>query len=119
MRTQERKQLNNQMMEVILRILYYCSISNVSLERAIELFLSENPHSELCKGKHHLLEYVTSSKSPQPAQGKRAQGLILESSSNEDSDDEVDHSSFVRPGEDLVAESSSSSFAEDDNEVED
>ena len=89
------------------------------LERAMELFLSKNPDRELRKGKRHLLGYVTSSKSTRPVQGKRAQGLILESSSDEDSDNEANHPSLVRPGEDLVADSSNSSSAEDDDEVED
>ena len=113
----ERKRLNNQTMEAILRISYYRSISNVSLERAMELFLSENRDGELRKGKRRLSGYVTSSKSTRPAQGKRAQGLILESSSDEDSDHEANHPSLVRPGGDLVADSSSSSSAEDDDEV--
>ena len=65
-------------MEAILRISYYRSISNVSLERAMELFLSENRDGELRKGKRRLSGYVTSSKSTRPAQGKRAQGWILE-----------------------------------------
>ena len=108
----ERKRLNNQTMEAILRISYYRSISNVSLERAMELFLSENRDGELRKGKRRLSGYVTSSKSTQ-----RAQGLILESSSDEDSDHEANHPSLVRPGGDLVADSSSSSSAEDDDEV--
>ena len=95
-------------MEAILRISYYRSISNVSLE---------NRDGELRKGKRRLSGYVTSSKSTRPAQGKRAQGLILESSSDEDSDHEANHPSLVRPGGDLVADSSSSSSAEDDDEV--
>ena len=104
----ERKRLNNQTMEAILRISYYRSISNVSLE---------NRDGELRKGKRRLSGYVTSSKSTRPAQGKRAQGLILESSSDEDSDHEANHPSLVRPGGDLVADSSSSSSAENDDEV--
>ena len=104
----ERKRLNNQTMEAILRISYYRSISNVSLE---------NRDGELRKGKRRLSGYVTSSKSTRPAQGKRAQGLILESSSDEDSDHEANHPSLVRPGGDLVADSSSSSSTEDDDEV--
>ena len=111
--------MNNQMMEAILRISYYRSISNVSLKRAMELFLSKNPDGELRKGKCRLSGYVTFSKSMWPAQGKWAQGLILESILDEDSDDEANHHWLVRPGEDLVADSSSSSSAEDDAEVED
>ena len=103
-------------METILRISYYRRLSNVSLQKAMELFLTENPDGELRKGKRRLSGYTISSKS-KGSTGMRKQGLFLEVSDEEEEadDDATAHHLLVQPGEDLSDENNSSSDDDDED----
>ena len=122
----DRKSLNNQSMEAVLRVRNRKVITTSNFENAMELFLNEFPNGEIRSRKRRLDGYVSTHPRKKRTPRDKRKGLDLNLSSSEsevDSDSSEGNNEIrVQPGEDLdhgheEVEASSDDYTSSDNDL--
>ena len=122
----DRKSLNNQSMEAVLRVRNRKVITTSDFENAMELFLNEFPNGEIRSRKRRLDGYVSTHPRKKRTPRDKRKGLDLNLSSSEsevDSDPSQGNNEIrVQPGEDLdhgheEVEASSDDYTSSDNDL--
>jgi hypothetical protein len=120
----DRKSMNNQSMEAVLRVRNRKVITTCDFENAMELFLTEFPNGEIRSSKRRLGGYnMSTHRKKKCAPREKRKGLDLNLSSSESESEPVSsqHCNEIRvqPGEDLeeVETSSDDYSSSDDNHL--
>lgn len=121
----DRKSMNNQSMEAVLRVRNRKVITACDFENAMELFLTEFPNGEIRSSKRRLDGYMSAHRKKKRAPRDKRKGLELNLSSSESETDSVSSQANneirVQPGEDLdhghgEVEPSSDDYSSSDND---